>query len=769
MRDRPALDLFLVSWLILFLELTCIRWFPSHVMFLTFFTNIVLLASFVGMSVGCLIARNPGRQITHTPTWLSVAVVTGVVVELFRTRFVRYVAVGDQSRPDEIFYGTEDTFRHQIDFRAPVEIVAGLFFVLIAAVLVGPGQELGRAFNRVPSRARAYSWNLFGSLVGIATFSACSYLELPPLTWFAAVALGIAYFVFQPQPAPTPERVAADNGNAPADPRPSRVTPVVLLGLTVLVSLWTSGLFEFRPGMTTVWSPYYRIDYFPNNHLINTNLIGHQMIHSREEPALVAYALPYVLQRDVPNAAWPPFRRVLIIGAGSGNDLSRAVQWLPPDAVIDAVEIDPAIQRIGAQHNPDQPYSDPRVRVHLNDGRNFLRSVEPGTYDLVVFALIDSLVLHSGYSNLRLESYLYTDQAFRDVRRAMTPTGVCAVYNFFRQGWLVARLRDELRGAFEVEPVVIASPPGFVSLDSPQDARLGITIFFVGGKAQTDALRAAFAGNAGYWVPADQVIRPDTPSRFVNEIPPAPGAVIRVSEVEETHGTIRPATDDWPFLYVRFPSIPALTWRGIALVLVLSGLIWFGFRGRGMPQQTAEPIDWGAMGRSFFLGAGFMLVETKAVTQMALLFGGTWTVNSVVFGAILLMSLLGNLYSGWVRPRRLELYYLGLFAALTVGLTVQLDTFLGLTRTTQVTLACALVFAPIAFAGVIFATSFGRTSQPDRVFAANVAGALVGGLAENASVILGFQYLLCVAAGFYLLSSVVGNRTLPSAAAEKSV
>src|SRR5205823_6105723 len=150
--------------------------------------------------------------------------------------------------------------------------------------------------------------------------------------------------------------------------------------------------------------------------------------------------------------------------------------------------------------------------------------------------------------------------------------------------------------------------------------------------------------------------------------------------------------------------------------------------------------------------------------HLALLFGGTWVVNTVVFAAILLMSLAGSLAAGWLKPRRLEPYYLGLFAALTLGLTVPLDTFLGLTRTTQVTLGCALLFAPVAFAGVIFATSLGRSSRPDRVFGANVAGALVGGLAENASVILGFQYLLCVAVGFYLLSALAGNCKLPDTA-----
>ena len=50
-------ELFLISFLILFFELACIRWFGSTVVFLTFFTNIVLMACFLGMTVGLLAAR----------------------------------------------------------------------------------------------------------------------------------------------------------------------------------------------------------------------------------------------------------------------------------------------------------------------------------------------------------------------------------------------------------------------------------------------------------------------------------------------------------------------------------------------------------------------------------------------------------------------------------------------------------------------------------------------------------------------------------------
>src|SRR5690349_24893860 len=62
-RQRPYLDLFLISFLILFFELACIRWFGSAVVFLTFFTNIVLLACFLGMSVGLLTAGTPRNYI----------------------------------------------------------------------------------------------------------------------------------------------------------------------------------------------------------------------------------------------------------------------------------------------------------------------------------------------------------------------------------------------------------------------------------------------------------------------------------------------------------------------------------------------------------------------------------------------------------------------------------------------------------------------------------------------------------------------------------
>ncbi|MBA4064174.1 MAG: hypothetical protein C0501_10760 [Isosphaera sp.] len=780
MRDRPASDLFLVSWVVLFLELACIRWFPSHVMFLTFFTNTVLLAAFVGMSVGCLVARRPGRLLNQTPYLLAAAVAAGLLCDQFSDQFNLYFAVGNQANPDVVYFGTETAAVHEPPFTIPIEVVGGLFFLLVGAVMVGPGQELGRAFNRVPGRTAAYSANLLGSLLGIGMFAACSYLRLPPPVWFGLVAVALAYLLFRPDP------------DAPAAPRPGPVVPAVCLGLTVLMTVFTAGFFPGKGGRETTWSPYYRIDYYPRNLFINTNLISQQLMEPLDSPAVATYALPYLFQRDLAGPdgkAWPEFKRVLIIGAGSGNDVARACRWLPKDARIDAVEIDPVIQKLGEQHHPDEPFQDPRVRVFLNDGRNFLRDAPDREYDLVVFALIDSLVLQSGYSNLRLESYLFTRESFRDVRRVLKPTGVYAVYNFLRQGWIACRIRDQLRAEFGADPVALTVPPtAAVPLDDPLYKTGGFVNFFAGSPEVVGPIRDAFRDPATrYWYPWKVGIRPDSAARFGPAAPPEPprsygefvdGANnpvrpewlgLRLAAVQEPGG-MRQATDDWPFLYTRTPAVPTLTWRGVALTLVLSVLLWFGFGGhRALGAEAGTAPEWGAMGRSFFLGAGFMLVETKAIVEMALLFGGTWMVNTVVIAAILVMSLAGNLYAGLVKPARLEPYYVGLFVALGVVLAVPVSTFLGLNPTLQVVGVCALVFAPVAFAGVIFATTFRRTAQPDRVFGANIAGALVGGLSENASVLLGFQYLLCVAVGFYLLSAVLGNRRLPAGAAPDRV
>jgi len=99
------------------------------------------------------------------------------------------------------------------------------------------------------------------------------------------------------------------------------------------------------------------------------------------------------------------------------------------------------------------------------------------------------------------------------------------------------------------------------------------------------------------------------------------------------------------------------------------------------------------------------------------------------------------------------------------GVYIPLDYFLGMGRVRQMAASCLLVFTPILFAGVIFAVAFSRSRQPDEDFGANVGGAILGGLAEYNSTLLGFQYLTALAVLFYALSAALARKA-PVAAAQ---
>src|SRR5258706_5313062 len=104
--------------------------------------------------------------------------------------------------------------------------------------------------------------------------------------------------------------------------------------------------------------------------MISINNIGHHQMVSVAKSG-VGYLLPHLLNHAAGGA---PFADVLVIGAGSGNDVDAALRQ--GAAHVDAVEIDPAIYDIGRNNHPDRPYSNPRVTVHIADGRSFLQHTD---------------------------------------------------------------------------------------------------------------------------------------------------------------------------------------------------------------------------------------------------------------------------------------------------------------------------------------------------------------------------------------------------------
>jgi len=718
MPRRAALDLFLVSFLILFFELAAIRWFGATVVFLAFFSNIVLLASFLGMSVGLLAALRPQSLVRATLPLLTLSLALAVATYMvYWSSPDVTVSLGDQrGSPQMIYFGTEYRSADPTKWFVPMWAVAGTFFALIALTFVGLGQVMGRAFDAIPDRVEAYTIDICGSLAGIATFGAMSYLQLSPVVWFVLILLLTLRFAGWRNPVQLLAAVAA------------------------LVFAWTGAHGLLLQGEVT-WSPYYKISLVRETGSIQTNGIGHQQMLDVRQGG-IAYLLPHLLNRGAGGA---PFEDVMIIGAGSGNDVAAALR--SGAKRVDAVEIDPRINAIGKDLHPNKPYSDPRVTIHLDDGRNFARRTD-AKYDLAVYALVDSLVLHSGYSSLRLENFLFTREALEDAKRTLKPGGIFVMYNYYRQGWVVGRLAKMAEEVFGSKPIVISLPPR--PRISANENLPGSFTFVIAGSdsGRIEALREKFSGNEAFWASQDPLLS-ERESRF-GGTSPGPGWVGLVPSQIDFDGIGPLPSDDWPQLYLHDREIP---WspiaEGMITVAVLSLVLLLAFA----PPGPLRP-NW----RTFFLGAGFMLLETKAVVHMALLFGSTWVVNAVVFAAILLMIACANFYVLAARPARLAPYYAFLVAALLVNALVPMSAFLGLPLVVRTLTSCLVIFVPIFFAGVIFATVFRESRAPHADFGWNVAGIILGGLSEQLSLVLGFTHLLLVAVAYYLLSLALGSR-----------
>lgn len=640
--------LVLSSALMLLLELALIRWLGGAVIHLSYFSNIVLLASFLGIGVGFLRSGRTTRQPYYFPVALALLV---LIVDRFPIGI-------DRADSDIVFFTTISTVG------PPPWVVLPLMFMAVAFVMAGPGELVGSCFKELP-RLEAYRWDLIGSLTGIATFTAISFLRSPPIVWGVLVVVVLWALFYR-----APFMMAAAS--------------IVLLTVLVLESV-ASG---------ASWSPYYKMNTEQaataagTVTTISANGVPHQAVYRvaerlKYEPL---YNLPY--ERQGPDAV--ENKDVLIIGAGTGTDVALALKR--GAASVDAVEIDPRIQQIGAQINPDRPYDDPRVTVHINDGRAYLQQTDK-QYDLVIFALPDSLALVAGASSLRLESYLFTQESMERAAELVKPGGGFAMYNYYREDWLVGRLANTMEAAFGHAPCV----------DVYQDRS---AVLYVGKTLADQTCGDAQTSVTGVSGPA-------------------------------------PVSDTRPFLYIKDQSIPTLYLWVLLAILVISLL---AVRVAGGPLRQMRPYT-----DLFLLGAAFLLLQTKAVAGFALLFGTTWVVNSIVFSGVLVAVLLAVEFTRRFGARiSVPVAYAALLASLVLAWVVPNSWLLGLPLPLRLMTAVTIAFLPIFTANVVFARRFSEAADPTYSFGANLLGAMLGGCLEYAALIIGYPPLLGLAALLYL-------------------
>src|SRR4030095_12904792 len=424
-------SLFLMSWALIFFEVLLIRLVASEIRICSFFKNLVLIAAIVGMGLGCATGGRSEQKKTEFWFPLLIAILAGI---LANARTLELTNISFLFTLDEF---TWDFFVPSITALLRNAVSLLLIFTLIIVIFDLLGRQLGKELAG-KSPLPAYSVNLIGSLVGVISYSILCYFALPPLAWFAIGFLTLIPFC---------KRIWQ--------------YAVLLLSIGLIYSFTNASL----------WSPYYRIDVQQSPPLTSANsgkdLLGqeiyvnhdvHQRIYDlsnetaakfprlKETVQFATYALPY--------EAVPHPKRVLVMGAGSGNDVAAALRHGAQS--VDAVEIDPIIVDIGRANHPEKPYSDPRVHVFIQDARTFLASSK-NNYDLIVFGHVDSHTAFSALSSVRLDNYLYTRESLEAATRRLSDNGVAALSFAAGRDWLRARLYQLVKSAAGAEPLVLST------------------------------------------------------------------------------------------------------------------------------------------------------------------------------------------------------------------------------------------------------------------------------------------------------------------------
>lgn len=70
-----------------------------------------------------------------------------------------------------------------------------------------------------------------------------------------------------------------------------------------------------------------------------------------------------------------------------------------------------------------------------------------------MFSLLDSHTTSSHYSNIRIDNYVYTVEAFRATRRLLKPDGLMIVKFHVNTPWIAGRLRELLSVVFRQPPL----------------------------------------------------------------------------------------------------------------------------------------------------------------------------------------------------------------------------------------------------------------------------------------------------------------------------
>lgn len=473
------------------------------------------------------------------------------------------------------------------------------------------------------------------------------------------------------------------------------------------------GQFSIRGAL---FSPYNRIDLEMQDQLaLAVNRDFHQNLYDLSDQRFATeqmdpkyreileelrrlYDLPFVLNERRGSA--------LIVGGGTGNDVQAALRHGYEH--VTSVDIDRRIMAIGRDLHPEKPYSSPRVVTVVDDARSYFSKADT-TFDVVCYGLLDSHAMTSAMSTLRLDNYVYTVEGIRAAWERVGPGGHLSLAISCAPGrWFFERLYWTVAEATGREPMAFFSPLHIS------------TVTFV--------------------VPRD-------------------GVVLSAEEIAKrslvkplvTRDDVLTPSDDWPFLYLRPGAMP---WGYMIVIGFVLTLAYFSVRSAFDLRRGGGGFDLPL----FLMGAAFLLIETRGVTSMSLLFGSTWVVNVAIFAGILLMVLLANAaVAKWKFSNPIP-WFCALFAAVALLYLFPVGWLHSLPLGARLLLAGFITGLPVGFAGVIVPMMLARSPQPSAALGSNLLGAVLGGCLEYFSMAGGLRSTALLALVLYLLAFLVVRR-----------
>jgi spermidine synthase len=360
----------------------------------------------------------------------------------------------------------------------------------------------------------------------------------------------------------------------------------------------------------------------------------------------------------------------LVIGPGGGRDLVSALVF--GAGHVDGVEINPIIaddvMRGQFLEFSGGIYTNPRVRIAVDDGRSFVRS-SPDRYDVIQASLVDTWAATAAGAYTLTENTLYTVEAFNDYLDHLTDDGVVTMTRWVIDGLRLVSLAQEAGAARGWD---VSKHLAVIQYDRVQTFLLKKSEFTPAEIATLSAAARELQFNVIYAPTFAGEAMPPLPTDWVDGMETADyPRLIRAADRQRFYDSykqdIRPTTDDRPFFFhttkladqfqVAFGRAmlfgnglsALLTLMGISTALVvlfvLGPLVFAG--GADAPRWFSWLVYFGA------LGAGFMLIEVSILQRFVLLLGHPVYSLTVTLFSLLLGTGIGAAWSRRLREATL--------------------------------------------------------------------------------------------------------------------